>query len=273
MEELIVVKQLPVIEEKLKELSSEIDEKVTRAKSLVVCDDTVKEVKKMRADMNNEFKALETQRKNVKETVLAPYMKFEEVYKIYISDKYKSADIELKQKIDEVETTQKKLKEDNIRTYFEEYSVSKEIDFVEFEQARLNITLSASEKSLREQAKAFLDKIDDDLKLIDSQDYKEEILIEYKVSLNVSQAITTVLDRKKQLEEMQKKFEEEKVQKETEQEMIQEVEQVLTSPAKVEKVEKIELLEIAFKVRGSREELKELVGYLKERGFDYEQLN
>ena len=38
MQELIVVKQLPQIEEHLKELSAEIDKKVENAKSLVCTD-------------------------------------------------------------------------------------------------------------------------------------------------------------------------------------------------------------------------------------------
>ena len=66
-QELIIVKQLPIIEEKLKSLSLEIDEKVEYATSLVVCDDTVKEVKKVRAELNADFKDLEAQRKMVKE--------------------------------------------------------------------------------------------------------------------------------------------------------------------------------------------------------------
>lgn len=274
MEGLIVVKQLPIIEEKLKELSSEIDAKVERAKSLIVCEDTVKEVKKMRADLNNEFKALEAERKKVKETVLAPYMQFEEVYKTYVSDKYKSADIELKKKIDEVESAQKKFKEDNIRKYFEEYKLAKKIDFAVFEQANLNITLTASEKRLREQVKAFLDKIEDDLNLIESQEFKDEILIEYKKDLNVSQSITKALNRHKELEEMQKRKEEQEVQKKIEQERVQEVEQALTAPTKIEKKqEESKLLRIDFSVIGTEEQLKEVVKFLRKGGYKYEQLN
>ena len=102
-QELIVVKQLPIIQEQLKQLSEEIDEKVANAKSLVCTEETVKEVKQVRADLNKEFKDLENQRKLVKEQVLEPYMQFEEVYKQYVSDKYKEADIELKNKVESVE--------------------------------------------------------------------------------------------------------------------------------------------------------------------------
>ena len=104
--ELIVVKQLPVIEEQLRSLSDEIDKKVSRALSLVVSDETVKEVKKVRAELNADFKDLEQKRKSVKEQVMNPYLQFEEIYKKYVTEKFKYADEELKKKISMVETEQ-----------------------------------------------------------------------------------------------------------------------------------------------------------------------
>lgn len=100
MQDLIIVKQLPQIEEHLKELSIDVDKKVEYAKSLICTDENIKTIKQVRADLNKEFKGVEQQRKLVKEQILAPYMKFEDVYKQYISDKYKSADSDLKTKID-----------------------------------------------------------------------------------------------------------------------------------------------------------------------------
>jgi uncharacterized coiled-coil DUF342 family protein len=92
--ELIVVKQLPIIEEQLKSLSNEIDDKINKALSLKVSEDSVKEIKKARAELNNDFKELENQRKMVKEKVLAPYNQFEEIYKTYVSEKFKVANKE-----------------------------------------------------------------------------------------------------------------------------------------------------------------------------------
>ena len=95
------------------------------------------------------------------------------------------------------------------------YLNSKNIDFVTFESANINVTLTASMKSLKEQAKNFIDKIVDDLNLIDTQEHKAEILVEYKQSLNVSQAITTVTNRFKAIEEENAKQERDtKLQKE-----------------------------------------------------------
>lgn len=213
MQDLIIIKQLPQIEEHLKELSIEVEQKVENAKSLICTEENVKTIKEVRADLNKEFKEVEKQRKAVKEQVLAPYMQFEEVYKQYISDKYKSADIDLKQKVDSVESELKTKKEQEVKDYFEEYKTANNIDFITYEQARINVTLSASMKSLKEQAKSFIDKAVDDLKLIETQEHKAEILVEYKQTLNISQAITSVINRFKAIEEEKKRQEEIKKQK------------------------------------------------------------
>lgn len=270
-QELIIVKQLPIIEERLKGLSIEIDEKVKYAKSLVVSDKTVKDVKKVRAELSKEFKELENKRKMVKEKVLTPYQAFEEVYKTCVSDKYKQADADLKNKIDEVETEQKRLKEEEILSYFNEYALSNNVEWLKnyYQMANINITLSASIKSLREQAKTFIDKVIDDLKLIDTQEHKAKILVEYKKTLNVSNAITTVTDRIKKEEEEIQKLEELAKRKEVEATVVEKVEEVATIEAPTEeKQEKI--YNMTFKVYGTMEQLKEIKNYMEKVGLRYE---
>lgn len=260
---LIVVKQLPIIEEQLKTLSTEIDDKVSTALKMVCTDDTVKDVKKLRAELNKDFKELEAQRKYVKEQVLSPYQKFEEVYKTYVSDKYKEADQELKTKIDSVEDELKAKKEGEIKDYFNEYAISQKLDWLDYSRSNINVTLTASVKSLKEQAKEFVDKVVDDLKLIDSQDDKEEITVEYYKDLNVSRAITTVKERK---ELLQKEYERKEVieqQKEADKEAIAKVEAIST-PVE-EKV-----YSMTFKVTGTIEQLKEVKKFLEDGGYRYE---
>ena len=281
MKDLIIVKQLPQIEEHLKELSAEIDEKVKSAKSLVCTEESVKTIKQVRADLNKEFKELETQRKSVKEQILAPYMQFEEVYKMYISDKYKNADIDLKTKINNTENELKAQKEQEVRDYFEEYKTANDIDFVTYEQANINVTLTASKKSLKEQAKAFIDKIKDDLQLIETQECKEEILVEYKQNLNVSRSIQDVANRHKLLEEEKRKQEElknkqlEEAQRQAdisikEQEIATKnaLDNFVIEAPKVEEQE--EILVLKFTVKGTKTKLKELKKFLDEGGYDYE---
>lgn len=276
-QELIVVKQLPIIQEQLKQLSDEIDKKVENAKSLVCTEETVKEVKQVRAELNKEFKDLENQRKLVKEQVLAPYMQFEEVYRQYVSDKYKGADIELKNKVDTIENELKVKKEQDVKDYFEEYKTANNIDFITYGQARINVTLTASMKSLKEQAKAFIDKIVDDLNLIETQEHKAEILVEYKQTLNVSQAITTVTNRFKAIEEEKRKQEEKVVHIEMNQNheitkrTYEELEWVMNKPLETptEEIQE-DILTLKFTVRGTRTKLRALKEFLENGGYDYE---
>ena len=270
---LIEVKQLPVIEEQLRSVSTVIDERVKNATSLVCTEESVKTIKEIRAELNKDYKEFENKRKLVKEQVLKPYNDFENVYKECISDKFRNADIILKGKIDNVENELKSKKEKEIKDYFEEYKEANNIDFITYEQARINITLSASMKSLKEQAKQFIDKIVDDLKLIETQEHKTEILVEYKQILNVSQAITSVTNRFKAIEEEKKKIEQEKeLQKfvvDTAKESDKYSEQIiLISPSVEEETE--EILTLKFTVRGTRTKLRELKQFLESGGYDYE---
>ena len=276
MNNLIEIKQLPIIEEQLKSVSEEIDKKVNEAKNLICTEENVKTIKQVRADFNKEFKELEVQRKSVKEQILAPYMKFEEIYKTYISDKYKNADIDLKQKIDSIENDIKKQKQKEIIDYFEEYKIANNIDFVNYEQANINVTLTASKKSLKEQVKVFIDKIIDDLKLIETQEYKEEILVEYKQNLNVSKSIQEVNYRHKLLEEEKKKQLEE-AQKQAD---ISIKEQTLATKKAlnnfiikeptIEKQEQEEFFVLKFTVKATKTKLKELKEFLTNGGYEYE---
>ena len=269
---IIVVKQLPIIEEELNKIKTEVTAKVEQAISLVCTEDTVKDVKKVRAELNKEFTDFENRRKEVKKAITEPYAKFEAVYKDCITDVFKSADAELKGKIDSVENELKAQKTVEIKAYFDEYAVANNIDFITFDNANINVTLSASLKSLKEQAKAFIDKIVDDLTLIDTQEHKDEILYEYKQSLNVSNAITTVVNRYKAIEEEKAKEEERKAREQAEAEAVAKVEAV--APPTVEPiappVEEEQILTVQFIVKGTRTQLKALKEFLNTEGYDYE---
>ena len=274
--EIIAVKQLPIIVEQLHEVKAEVTAKVEQALSLVCTEDTVKDVKKVRSELNKELKDYEERRKAVKTAIMKPYNDFEEIYKDCISDTYKKADAELKSKIDSVENELKEQKKAEVKGYFDEYLTATGIDFVTFENANINVTLSASMKSLKEQAKAFVDKIVDDLNLIDTQEHKDEILYEYKQSLNVSNAITTVANRYKAIEEAKAREEERKAREQAEAEAAAKVEEVVeaVAPPTVEPiappVEEEKTYTLKFTVRGTMPQLKALKEFLKNGGYDYE---
>lgn len=277
--EIIVVKQLPQIEEHLQTIKTQVTEKVNAALSLICTEDTIKSVKAVRADLNKDLKEFEERRKAVKKAIMTPYEAFESVYKDCISDTYKKADVELKAKIDSVENELKVQKTAEVKGYFDEYRDSKianGITWIGFANANINVTLSASMKSLKEQAKSFIDRICDDLSLIDTQEHKDEILYEYKQSLNVSSAITTVANRYKAIEAAKAEEEERKAREQAEAEAAAKVEKVvetLTPPTAepiAPPVEKEPVLTVSFKVSGTRAELKKLKEFLTVNNYKYE---
>ena len=273
---IIQVKQLPIIVEQLHEVKAEVTAKVEQALSLVCTEDTVKDVKKVRSELNKELKDYEERRKTVKKAIMTPYEQFETVYKDCISDTYKKADTELKSKIDSIENELKEQKKAEVKGYFDEYLTATGIDFVTFENANINVTLSASMKSLKEQAKAFVDKIVDDLNLINTQEHKDDILYEYKSSLNVSAAITTVTNRYKAIEEAKAREEERKAREQAEAESAAKVEEVVEAvvPPTIEPiappVEEEKTYTLKFTVRGTMPQLKALKEFLNNGGYDYE---
>lgn len=269
--ELIVLEQLPIIKATLENLSVEIKEKVDRANSLVVNDETVKEVKQVRANLTKEFNELESQRKMVKQQIMAKYDEFEEIYKENVSNLYKQADADLKEKIDNVENQLKEEKKEELELFAKEYfNVNQIENIVSFDDIGLNITLSSSMKSLKEQIISFCEKIVSDLKLIELEEYKDEILVEYKKCLDFSKAKLEVVNRYKMLEELRK--EADKIIKEEleEQQMVEKVEEVveeLSTPKEI--VEDEDTITCTFTVTGTKEQIKQIKNLIIELGVEY----
>ena len=198
MENQIKLVQSPVITHKLQEAGKAVSKRIEDLEldKQIATIETVKSLKDLRAELNKELADFETQRKFIKEGVNNPYNEFENIYKVEISEKYKSAIDLLKDKIAFVEDKVKSDKKEAVEVYFKELCLSEKIDFIKFEKLGIEINLSTTEKKYKEQVNDYITKIADDLNLIKSTDFEAEILTEYKSSLNVSSAITTVKTRK-----------------------------------------------------------------------------
>ena len=275
--EIIVVKQLPIITEQLQTIKVAVTKRAEEAMSLVCTEDTVQAVKKIRAELNAEYKHWEDKRKEVKQQIMAPYNAFDAVYKDCITDVFKRADADLKSKVDSVESELKERKAAEVKAYFAEYLASKNITMpLTFECANINVTLSASLKSLKEQAKAFIDRVCDDLALIETQEYSDEIYLEYNSTwfLNVSAAITTVVNRHKAIEEARKREEERKAKERAAKEAAEKVKFAVddfTPPAPLEApIVEEPVLTLKFTVRGTKAKLRALKEFLNNGGYDYE---
>lgn len=285
--EIMAVRQLPVIEERLRSQAEAVDKRVALAESLVCTEDTYKAVKKTRAELNSEFAGLEEQRKAIKKAILEPYERFEQIYRECISDKYRAADDTLKRKIAEVEDGIKDAKREEVEEFFNEYAASLGLGFVSFAASGISVTMSASRKSLMDSARKFLDGIYDDLAMIATQEHADEVFVEYRKTLNASQAVTTVAARHAQIEEERRRREEAETAAKAMQAAQERVDEALqteappealTPPETVEPApvpaeapqEAAKVFSMTFTVRGTLDQLRAVKKFLVDGGYDYE---
>ncbi len=283
MNEIAVIKQLPIITEKIKEVGKKLDERLEKLDlDNLVCDEnSKKEIKNLKVELGKEFKEFENQRKEIKNKIMEPYEAFNKTYEEEIKAKYQNADLILADKINEVESELKHKKEVEVKEYFEELLNSNNIDFIEFHQLNLNITLTATVKKLKEQVKDFVDNVKKELDIINTQDYKDEILVEYKKELNLNESILDVVNRHKALEELERIKESAKETVELEEKTIEKVDEVLQAPVEdnvidsqmsIDEFEQEEVFETTFKIRGTMLQIRELKMFLENGGFDYESI-
>ena len=284
MQEIILLKQEPIIEYSL---LAEVGEAIRiRIDDLnldgqVVTDQTVKSVKDMRAELNKEFAEFEKQRKFIKEAVSKPYQEFEAKYKEFVAKHYNEADDTLKGKIFSFENKLRLEREKELQGYFAELCSAKNIDFVPFGLMHLNITLSASMKSLKTQILEFVSKVEQDIELAktvsDSQEFNDKVMYEYRRSLDINTAINTVKEREQALIAAKERAEEEAKRKAEQEEQARlQAEKASTEqptaaePLKAPMVEEqqptntdtAEEFEMTFTVKGTIEQLKALKQFI-----------
>ena len=220
-EELITLKQPPIIVyEQIKAVGQQIEAKIAELNldNQLVTDETLKSAKKTRAMLSKELAIFEEQRKFIKEQVNVPYKAFEKAYKEHIEVHYDKADSTLKSKIDEVQNRLLDDKRGRIKEYFTELCHQQGIDFLIFERLPLNITLSDSDKKFKEQVANFIGEVSKSLEFIESltdpDEYKAEILADYKQTLDVMRSINNAKYRKQQREAELQRLEAQKVRAE-----------------------------------------------------------
>lgn len=281
IQEYIRVESLPKIFYQLEEIGKVVDNALVGIEDMVCDEDNKKEVKKRKQEITAFKNMMEDRRKQIKTQVMAKYDEFNKKYEEEVKSKLVNAESILTEKYTAIENQQKLDKENEVRDFAERHFKSNNIqDLVKFEDIGLNITLSVSEKSLKEKVLEFCNKIQGDLNLIELEEYKDEIFIEYKSSLNFANAKIIVLNRHKQLEEMQRKQEELEKQKEEEQKIvenveavIEEVEEEIIAPVEIETTtleDEEETFIIQFTVRGTKSKLKELKEFLQNGGYEYD---
>ena len=282
--QVITLKQLPVIEEHLQLVKADVETRTKNAMQLVCTEETRGNVKKIRAELGKEFSAMEEQRKRVKEAIMEPYNRFEEVYKQCIADPYKKADAELKRRVDDVETGLKAEKVKEIQSYFVELCKANNLPWLRFEQMNLKIGLSTSVSGVKTTLTSTVLKISAEVQELSRHEDAAELLVEYKKSLNVALALSTVRARQKQQEAVrrasleQQHAAEEKVQQaieEAQQDAAPPVEEVSAPEEETDTESPIaaqDVYEVKFTVRGTIEQLKKLKQFIMQEGMSYDDI-
>lgn len=267
--ELVKVETIPSIFYQLEKIGSCIDEELDKVKDLKATDKNKQEVKKIRTGINNTLNKFEDKRKEIKNQILEPYNIFNKKYEEEIKAKLENASKELTNKINEIETIQKKEKEDKIKLFADEHIKSEHLeDIISFENIPIKVNISATETSLKDEALKFIEKVRDEINLINlEENYKEEILYEYKNNnFNYIQAKSIVLDRHKKIEVIRtsstyisKKIEEDN-------KVAENIDNLVSAPKEI--VEE-EIFEVSFKIKTTKEKIIKLKNFLEQEKIEY----
>lgn len=226
-------------------------------------------LKKLRTELNKELKEYEDARKGIKKVVEQPYKEFELEYKA-LKEVFDNANSLLRDKIDEVEDAQREEKKNNLITYFKELKVSlnetiKELgfnlDFVSFNHLDLNITVSASETSLRKQIDEALERVCNDLRVVSGNEHKSRLYAKYSINLDLSKALFELQNELKREEEI---IESEKPKVEVEAKVEKESEATKVEPNIVE-----EVVKLLFVIEGTKTEISQVRQFLIDNNITY----
>ena len=279
VQELIKVESMPKIFYQLEVIGTQIENALQGIEDMDCNEDNKKEVKKRKQEITAFKNMMEDRRKQVKNQILEKYNEFEAKYNLEVKEKLVNAETILNEKVSVIETQQKIQKENNLRNFYEEYQEKYNIKsmMIPFERIGLNITLTASEKSLKEQVVSFCEKISNDLKLIDLEEYKDEIRIEYNACLDFVKSKTIVVQRHRMMEMLEATRKQEEEKKKQEEAIVEKVEEIveeeIIAPQEIEVTtleDEEEILMVTFTIKATKEKIKKLKEFLISEEIRYE---
>lgn len=271
MDELIVVKQLPVIEERLRTLKDRWEQRAADAESMVCTEDTIQAVKSFRAEMRKEFDEVEAMRKAAKQAVMEPYNRFEVVYKECVSTAFQRADSACSRKVSEIENDMKRRCEDGLRDYFAELCAVHHLDWLTYERAGIKVDMASAKaktpKKLREQLAAFVAGVAESADRINTLEDAGEIMVEYQRTLDAAGAICTVKEHHQRIKEQNAAQVARIAEMARESEMVRRLE-ALAPPVVAEAPEPV--VKCTFTVRATKAQLRKLKEFLNMEGIEYQ---
>lgn len=200
-----------VIEYNHEELKSELSEQLQKYKNIVVTEDSIKEFKADKANLNRLKTALEDKRKEVKKQCLQPYENFEKNIKelvMLIEEPIKVIDSQLK----EIESKKKEEKVNEIeKIYHETIGIYEELVPLNkiFNSKWLNSTYKLND--ITSEIKEVRAKLESGLQIIEGlhSEFEQEIKDKFFETLDISKALQENT-RLKEFKEKQKMMEQQK---------------------------------------------------------------
>lgn len=272
--EIIRVETLPVIFQQLEVVGVMVDEELEKFKDIECTEEKKQEVKKIRTSINNTLKVFEDKRKEIKNQVLEAYNQFNEKYELEVKTKLENASNDLKMKIDYIESSQLAEKEIELGNFIEEHIKANHLenilkDVAEIVRlANLKVNLSSSMKSLKEGALAFIQRVANEVKLIELEETPSNLLYEYQQNgYDLTKAKLTLIERQRQIEELAKQREQVQEVVKQEEKIVEQVEEIV---APKEVVEEQEVITITFTITDTKENIIKVREFMKEEGIKYE---
>lgn len=237
---------------------------------VVFSEEQIKDAEEEKANINKQKKLVSDFRKEIVKQWNEPIKLFEETAKE--TEKLLGSTYDVIN--EQVKIFNNKVLEEikeKVESYFNEYALSKNIDFISFDNLNVSITkgLLTSTGSLTKKTQDlivnYIDDVEKNLKMISTLEFKEEILVEYKRTLQIASSIANVQERHQLLEEEKKRQE----QLQNIQEKVEEVEKKVEEALEIPKVEE-KILSMTFKVYGTIEQLRDIKNYIESKGVKYE---
>lgn len=262
-----------------KELKQEISAKMADYENLVFTEETIKDAKKDRANLNKLKTAFEDERKRIKKLYLDPYNKFEAQIKEVVALIEKPISLIDKQ-IKEVEENKKLQKRADIEKMFAEIGFQPFVTLEKIWDPKwLNATVTLS--SIETRMKEIMFEIGSDVHTIKSlPEFSFEAMEEYKQSLSLVQAINEgqrlveIQKRKAAQEEERRRKEERAAAEEAERKAVEKalaeaVAEEMEAPAKPVEVIQEPVYTLDFRVTATKEQLDLLKGFLRQNNITY----
>ena len=243
-------------------------------KDIDCTEENKQEVKKVRTSINNTLKVFEDKRKEIKAQVLEAYNQFNDKYEQEVKTKLENASNDLKMKIDYIEAQQLAEKDVELGNFIEEHIKANHLenilkDVAEVVRlANLKVNLSSSIKSLKEGALAFIQRVANEVKLIELEETPSNLLYEYQQNgFDLTKAKLTLIERQRQIEELAKQREQVQEVQKVEEKIVVQVEEIV---APKEIVEEQQLLTVTFTITDTKENIIKVREFMKEMGIKYE---